>query len=135
MRAYIFYYADVRRPIDQATSFGVRCVQYLAPLPAVLTTSRLQIIRNQASLKPVSDDVFRTYRALYEYDRLELKATVDAVDDSSPHWKREKVTFEPPYNGARLIAYLFLPKSTPPPWQVVVLGPGSLGRMLRSSID
>jgi len=132
---YMFYNADARRPMDRAPTFGVRCVRYLAPLPAVLTASRSRIIRNQASLKPVSDDVFQTYRALYEYDRLELKATVEAVDDSSSHWKREKITFEPTYVGPRLIVYLFLPKSTPPPWQVVVLGPGSLGRMLRSSID
>ena len=40
-------------------------------------------------------------------------------------WKREKVTVDAAYGGERLIVYLFLPKNAAPPYQTVVLFPGS----------
>jgi len=54
-----------------------------------------------------------------------LKPVVESIDDSSPFWRKEKITFDAAYGGERMIAYLFLPKAVKPPHQTVVYFPGS----------
>ena len=61
---------------------------------------------------------------MYAYDRTDLKAALDSVDESSPHWRKETVSFEAAYGGERVIAHLFLPRNTEPPYQPVVWFPG-----------
>jgi dienelactone hydrolase len=53
-----------------------------------------------------------------------LNAVVERVDDSSPFWREEKITFDAAYDGEQVIAYLFIPRSARPPYQVVVYWPG-----------
>ena len=62
---------------------------------------------------------------MYSFDHGHLGATVDAVDDSSPEWRLEKVSYAAAYGDERIPAYLFLPKHAKPPYQTIVYFPGS----------
>jgi poly(3-hydroxybutyrate) depolymerase len=58
---------------------------------------------------------------------------VEAVDESSADWKREKVSFRAAYGNERVTAYLFLPRNALPPYAVVVYFPGVSSFFKRSS--
>ena len=62
---------------------------------------------------------------VYSFDHGDLNAKVESVDDSSPEWRLEKVSYAAAYGGERIPAYLFLPKNAKPPYQVVVVFPGA----------
>ena len=72
---------------------------------------------------------------LYSFDHGDLNAKVESVDDSSPEWRMEKVSYAAAYGGERIPAYLFLPKNAKPPYQVVVVFPGSNAIYERSSAN
>jgi eukaryotic-like serine/threonine-protein kinase len=116
--------ADSRPPMSRAATHGFRCVLYEHPpdeaLLAPLTREGVT-----GSAEPVSDEVFTAYRRMYAYDRRALDAAVDAVDDTSPHWRRETVSFAAAYGDERVLAHLFLPRNAKPPYQVVVWFPGN----------
>ena len=90
-------------------------------------------LRDYSKETPVSDEEFKFYKKLYAYDRIELNAVVESVDDSSRHWRKEKITFDAAYGGERVIAYLFLPKGIKPPYQAVVYFPGGNAKHQSSS--
>lgn len=56
-------------------------------------------------------------------------------NESSDDWIQEKITFDAAYGDERVIAYLFLPKNTSPPYQTVIYFPGSSSVYQRSSKD
>ena len=43
------------------------------------------------------------------FDRTPLDAKIETVDDSSPYFRKEKVSFAAAYGNERVPAYLFLP--------------------------
>jgi hypothetical protein len=51
--------------------------------------------------------------------------TEDEVDDSSPYWRKEKVSFSAAYGDERVAAFVFLPKNAKPPYQALVFYPGA----------
>jgi cephalosporin-C deacetylase-like acetyl esterase len=75
-------------------------------------------------VKPASASVFSIYRSLYSYDRTELKPAIESVDESSPYWRKERITFNAAYGNERVIAWLFLPKNTSRPYQTIIIHPG-----------
>jgi dienelactone hydrolase len=122
---YMFYLTDARSPWERMANFGFRCARYDAPPSLELVArveSRGQDYRNA---QPVSDDVFRTYTPMYAYDKeAELNAKVESLGETE-RWRREKVTFDAAYYGERVPAYLLIPKSARPPFQVIVYFPGA----------
>lgn len=116
--------ADVRPPLSRLPNHGFRCALYeeqpAETLLQPLTTSYLS-----AGGEPVNDAIFEAYRRMYAYDRTILSAEVEARDDSSPHWRKETVSFRAAYGDERVIAHLFLPRNARPPYQVVVWFPGN----------
>jgi dienelactone hydrolase len=46
---------------------------------------------------------------------------VERVDQSPQYWRRETATFRAAYANERVIAHLFLPRNTPPPYSVVAI--------------
>jgi dienelactone hydrolase len=84
--------------------------------------------------KPASDEAFRSYRAFYSYDRTELKASVETVEEAE-HWRHEKVSFDAAYGNERVPAHLFLPRNARPPYQTVVFFPTGEGVVRNSSDD
>jgi len=83
--------------------------------------------------KPVSDPIFQVYKEQFSYDKTDLNASIDSRDESSERWIQEKITFDAAYGGERIIAYLFLPKNTAPPYQTVIYFPGDASRFQKSS--
>ena len=74
---------------------------------------------------PVSDEVFRSYRALFSYEPKELNARTVETDRGNPDWTKELVAFEAAYSTEQVPGYLFLPKNASPPFQVVVYHPSN----------
>jgi dienelactone hydrolase len=82
--------------------------------------------------KPVSDAVFGQYLRLFAYDKTPLDAKIEE-EKTIASGPRQKITFNAAYGGERMMAYLFLPPAGKPPYQVVVLFPGSGSIETRSS--
>jgi dienelactone hydrolase len=132
---YMFNDPDARSPFERAVNFGFRCVKYspdetLASAGAELVAFEARDFRKE---KPVGEAVFDAYRRLYAYDKGDLKAVVETVDDSTSEWRREKVSYAAAYGNERIPAYLYLPRQGRPPYQVVVFFPGSGALQQRSS--
>jgi hypothetical protein len=111
-----------RSPWDRAAINGFRCIRSLAPIPANALAPVDLTPENHAGVTPVSDKVFRAYRAMFSYDRTPLHSAVESVEES-PQWRRERITFNAAYGSERVIAYLYLPKNSSPPFQTVVYCP------------
>jgi eukaryotic-like serine/threonine-protein kinase len=77
-----------------------------------------QSARDPAKETPVSDETFRAWRNSFAYDPTTLNAKVEAVDDTSEYYRKEKITLA--YGRERVLAWLFLPKISSPPYQTVI---------------
>jgi hypothetical protein len=62
---------------------------------------------------------------MYAYDPSALAAAVESVDETSPHWRKETVSFRAAYGDERVVAHLFLPRNAAPPYQPVIWFPGN----------
>jgi eukaryotic-like serine/threonine-protein kinase len=122
---YQFHDEDATGPLERRPSFGFRCIRQTAPLAPEVLAAINTLERDPAELRPVSDDVYRAYRSLYDYDRRPLDSKLDETDDTNPHWKLERVSFTAPYGSERVPVMLFLPRDAKPPFQVLVYFPGS----------
>ena len=122
--SYMFATEDAQPPLSRSATFGFRCAQYRGPLAASLERPVATLTRDYASEKPVSNSRYRLYSALYSYDRSDLDARTESVDDSPEYWRREKVSFRAAYGDERVNAYLFLPKNLSPPFSTVIYFPG-----------
>jgi formylglycine-generating enzyme required for sulfatase activity len=133
--AYTFHEADARPPFQRHATFGFRCMKYLSPnaLPKTVLEPLAPGVRNYAREQPVSEKIFRVYRDLYGHDKTALNSTVESSDASNPDWKKERITFDAAYGKERMIAYLFLPTKSVPPFQTIVHFPGAESIVIRSS--
>ena len=124
--AYAFSMPDARSPFARESTFGFRCVRRPTAPPeqsfAPLTLSAGSLARTSA---PVGDETYRVFLNLHGYTKSDLDARVERVDDSPRYWRRETATFRAAYGNERVIAHLFLPKDTPPPYQVVAIMGGA----------
>ena len=132
---YMFSDSDAQSQFTRSPLNGFRCMKPLAgaPLAGSLLQPLVRKTRDYANEKPVSDEEFRIYRELFSYDKAPLNTRIEAVDDSDPRWRREKVSFAAPYAGnGRMLAVVFLPKGFPPPYQPVIFFPGADARTDRA---
>lgn len=121
--AYEFHHTDAQSPWDRRPNFGFRCVKFDSPPNAAAAAHVEATTRDFSKEKPVSDEVFKAYTALYAYDKTEINAQTKETT-SAPDWTRVKVTLDAAYGNERLSAYLFIPKNASPPFQTVVYFPG-----------
>ena len=133
--AYKFTELDARDPFDRSMINGFRCVRSNRQVPEELAAVIPPTPRDYSKEKPASQEVFQAYRANFSYDLSDLKALIESVDDSSPHWIKQKVSFAAAYPGERVPAYLFLPKSSSPPFQAVVYHASNAASVNRPSAD
>ena len=128
---------DAAQPWDRSEINGFRCAKYVTPPAAALTApfEFERVFRDYTREKPVSDEVFQVYRSFYSYQRADLDASAEPLDDGAPHWRRERITFNAAYGGERVIAHLFLPRNAEPPFQTIVYFPSNNARLARSSND
>lgn len=128
---YMYFDHDVKSPFLRQANYGFRCARYTDTLDTRLLES-IDPPVPRGNISPVSDEVFAAYRHLFEFDPVPLDARVVAVDESNALWRREKIAFRAAYAPEDVIAYLFLPKSSVPPFQTVVFFPGASARRQRS---
>jgi dienelactone hydrolase len=116
--SYMFQQADLRPAWDRGPAFGFRCVRYISPVPETLNGPIVIVSRDRSHDQPVDDRTFEVFKSLLSYDKTDLKATLDSVNDA-PHWRRENVSFQAAYGNERVILHLYLPKAAAPPYQAV----------------
>jgi eukaryotic-like serine/threonine-protein kinase len=129
---YRFRDSEALDPWSRQLVHGVRLVKNLGPVGDAYAAI-VGVYGDPKSVVPVGDQEFEVLKRFYTYERSPLNARVDSVDDSSPHWKREAVSFDAAYGGERVAAYLFLPKNAQPPYQTIVLFPNGYARDAGSS--
>jgi dienelactone hydrolase len=124
---YLFTDRDSRSPWDRSPLDGFRCVRYLRgekSVPAVLFGFFEQHpLRDYSTEVPCSDAEYQIIKRQFEYDLTPLNPVVESIDDNSPFWRKEKITFDAAYGGERVIVYLFIPRAAQPPYQAVVYWP------------
>lgn len=122
---YTYSRADARDPLDRSALNGIRLMKLPrgAAVAQNLTAPISFELTDRRNFKPVSDTVFRTYESLYSYDRTPLEPKIESEDSSSPYYRKQRITFNAAYGNERVIAYLFLPKNSAPPYQTVVYFP------------
>jgi cephalosporin-C deacetylase-like acetyl esterase len=131
----LFNDADARSPFERSANFGFRTAKYALTGEAAKAADPVAPqARDFSREKPVSDQLFEVYKSLYSYDKTPLHAVVESTQQTDD-WKQEKVTFDAAYGNERMIAYLFLPKKTSPPFQTVVYFPAAGAIRQRSSAD
>jgi dienelactone hydrolase/predicted Ser/Thr protein kinase len=122
---YQFNQPDAKPPFDRGAANGFRCVRYPTEPRASSLAPVRRSFRDYALEKPVGDEAFQIIRSVYTYAPRELKATADQVDNSSPYWRKEKVSFSAAYGDERVAAFVFLPKNAKPPYQALVYHPSA----------
>lgn len=128
-QSYAFSDAYAQSAFDRSPTNGFRCIKYVdSNENQVALTRTIDLpFRDFNQEKPVSDRTFNLLIRQFDYDKSPLNANSEFIDDSHEDWVKEKVTFDAGYGDDRIIAYLFLPKNTEPPYQTVVYFPGDGG--------
>ncbi|MBM3790645.1 MAG: hypothetical protein FJW35_09895, partial [Acidobacteria bacterium] len=125
-------------PMDRSARNGFRLAGYSDPgtVPeAAFAFQHLGQPLDFRAQQPVSDAIFEVYREQFSYDDTELNARVEQREESPGGWVREKISFDAAYGGERVLAHLFIPGNTPPPYQSVIYFPGSASAWMSSSRD
>jgi eukaryotic-like serine/threonine-protein kinase len=124
-----YLYSDLSQlpSFDRSPKNGFRCVQYIDK--EKIPESAFQKIENTeetdfSKVKPVEDNIFAIYKNQFLYDKTALASRIEKTDNSNVDWTIEKITFNSAYGKERVIAYLFLPKNSSPPFQTLILFPG-----------
>lgn len=132
---YLFYYDNRRSPFDRSLENGFRCVRYLnyEKVPKEALQPIYIVPRDYSIEKPVSDDIFQTYKNQFDYDPTELESNIDLIVQASDEWIKQTVSFNAAYGNERVTAYLFLPKGLKPPFQTVIYFPGGGAFRLRTN--
>jgi eukaryotic-like serine/threonine-protein kinase len=134
---YLYQQAEAQNPLDRSPLNGLRLMKYLhgEAVPAILEAPLSFELSDYRNVVPVSDTVFHVYESMYAYDRSPLDSKIDGEDDSSPYWRKQRITFNAAYGAERVIAYLYLPKAASPPYQVVVYFPHGGAQTFRTVED
>ncbi len=126
----VYMYGNISQlpPFDRSPKNGFRCVKYLNEEKIPESAFQSYILpesRNYAIERPVPEVTYRIYKSRFLYDNIPLDALIESRDSSYQDWILEKVTFNAAYNNEKMIAYLFIPKNSPPPYQTLIFFPGS----------
>ena len=134
--SYMFNDVDAQDPASRAANYGFRLVKAVDDRTAPAAAAPVAWwTRDYSKEKPARPEIVEAYKRLYAYDRTPLDARVESIDDSSDRWRKEKVSYAAAYGGERIVAYLFTPRQGTPPYQTVVLFPGSNVIHQRSSAE
>jgi dienelactone hydrolase len=119
---YMAFNREPRSPNDRHQTHGFRCVRDVSPRPAE-ALAPLPPHGGARTDKPVGDDLYGAYKALYAYDRRPVDARVEALPEAE-HWRAELVSIAAAYGQERVPVFLLLPKNARPPYQPVIWFPG-----------
>ncbi len=125
---YMFRKRSQQSPFNRSPKNGLRCAQYpdRARIPeAAFGPVSFEGLRDYTIEKPAPEEVYQVYRNQFLYDASDLNVDVEWRREEAEDWTEERITFDAPYGNERMMAYLFLPKNTEPPYQTVIYFPGS----------
>jgi len=133
---YMFGLWSQAPPFDRSPKNGFRCALY--PDPEKIPESAFLMAESGKTIdfykeKPIPNSIFQVYKDQFSYDKTDLNAQLESRDESSEDWIKERITFDAAYGGERIIAILFLPKNTAPPYQTVIYFPGVQAQWRNSS--
>ena len=114
---YIFANFGTHDPFYSADNTGFRCVITSPRAAGNQGDMALAPSEEVPSYRPTSGAEAQAMLRHYQYDRTPLEAQVVEVEEKEA-WRREKI-FYAGAGGERAFAYLYLPKNTPPPLQVI----------------
>jgi dienelactone hydrolase len=119
---YGFTNSYAQPAMDRSAINGIRLARFLHEEPALALARQptRRVFRDYAREKPVSPEVFETYRHLFDYDPAPLNAKIESRDTTPDDWTVEHVSFDAAYGGERMFVYVYLPKRHKPPYQSVV---------------
>ena len=123
---YAFVDANAQPPMDRSVINGIRLALYDARDTTYVAASRpiTRAFRDFSRERPVSDVAYAGFVPQFDYDPHPLDAKVE-MRDSTENGVREKVSFTAAYGNERMTAWIFLPRNARPPYQSVVIFPGS----------
>ena len=139
---YIFNSGEARPAIDASGAVGFRLVSRPAAGSADQGSGRIVRSQTLPPITPVDDATYQSFMSHYRYDDVEPDSLVEQLDVQlierleTPDWTREKVTFDGVED--RVIAYLYLPKSAQPPFQLInwiVSGTAFQGRTAAQEVE
>jgi len=125
--AYSFNDAFTQNAFDRSPTNGFRCIKYIEQDENIVSLTRTIKLpfRDFLSEKQVSDETFKIFLSMYGYDKTELNAKQESIDDSGDDAIEEIISFDAAYGNERVTAFLYLPKKGSPPYQTVIIFPGS----------
>jgi hypothetical protein len=131
---YTFPQFGGRPGFFSSDKLGFRCARLATSGAGDQGGFRIELAQEVPVFKAASPQEFATLAAAYRYDKTALDARIEQTTET-PAWKRERITFNGA-NGARAVAYLYLPKNAPRPLQVIHLIPaGDVASGFRSLPD
>ena len=130
--SYRFVESDVRSPWTRDPTFGMRLVKSSGSADASAGPVG-RVNPDPSTVVPVSDAEYEFNKRFYSYDHTPLDVRVSAVDDTSPDWRKETISFAAAYGGERVPAYFFAPKNARPPYQTIVYFPSAYATFPSSS--
>ena len=122
---YLFSAVGGLDALHSASTLGFRTA-WLDPDRRRLSQDQGLITLDTLGITPVYEPVdratYRTFLTHYRYDHQPANAEILATTETDD-WVREEIAFDGP-EGARVLAYLYLPRRSPPPHQPVLFVPG-----------
>jgi pimeloyl-ACP methyl ester carboxylesterase len=119
---YMAVNREARSPVDRFETHGFRCVRDTSTLPPEASAAIAARSETRTD-KPVGDELYAAYKALYTYDRRPLDARVESTEDTEL-WRAEHVSIAAASGPERVPVHILLPKNAVPPFQPIVWFPG-----------
>jgi len=122
---YSYNIAFVLDAFDRSMVNGFRCMKNMDTLDfqKLLFESIDLVKRDYINEKPISDQIFDFYLQQFKYDKSPLNSTIKEINSRSDQVICQKITIDAAYDDERLPIYIFVPKNTRPPYQVVIYFP------------
>jgi pimeloyl-ACP methyl ester carboxylesterase len=123
---YSFNDAWAQSGLDRSPTNGFRCIRHVEPEPnLVRLTGTIELpFRDFLAETPVPDPVFEFFLRQFRYDPAPLAVRIEA-EETNLIGRMQTVSIAAAYGGERLTLYVFLPEGGTPPYQTVMLFPGS----------
>lgn len=118
---YLFPYIGGQPGFASSGKLGFRCVREAAEVKGDQGGQRLAVELSTAHVTPISEGEFRSLLSHYRYDQTPLTAQIIETVETS-EWRREKISYLSAQDEHAL-AYLYLPKTAQPPFQVLQFVP------------
>lgn len=131
--SYLFTYGIAQSPWDRSETNGFRVIRNMNDDEKFAGLSLAVERPEQEVITPLSDQAFKIYRDIYDYDKTDLHSKLESTEESE-FWRREIVSFDTTY-GERMAMHVFLPKNASPPYQVVTYFPSTDAIYASSSDD